>query len=176
MSGKSTNKNVENLKRIFVEKGCNSQEFLEEARKFFIYLQLRKMGLRDEDLEQDFLVRLIASMDYYDHDNANIATWAFSIGINRIRSYWHQQKKKQKEDSEVTENLALKVKYSWWQNSQTLQEYERLVPGGTSVQLLSLCQIEDHPITRHLLWELSASPSKRIGTLESSSTSQRLTR
>ncbi len=65
-----------------------------------IFVQLRYIGRKDEDVQHNVYVRILQSLEYYDAGQTNIGTWVFSIARNQCSSHNYYRKKRQRESEE----------------------------------------------------------------------------
>lgn len=149
------------LQQIYDEKGPNSPEFYEQVKRFLIFLQHKYMNHYDEDCLHDCYARLLESFEYWDSSKSNIVSWVHMVCRNRISSFCHTTKKRQKENGVLNEQMEGSFSLGNVESRDRINAYVSsfstmlFIPENEEV-LKCLSILEEHPLFQASLWEETA--------------------
>ena len=157
--------NLSEVIRVFNEHGPNSNEFVVHVTPYLRYLQGRLLGGVDEDFEQECLVRLLESFEYYDAEcGINLASWIFAVVRNKASSWRSKQRRRGREvATEIQEETVPEPEQEDY--GEIEEDMARWFFDGMrrlKVKLVTPSIVDDtyslgmeHPITRSVLWDFN---------------------
>jgi len=168
-SNKSVKKekySIKELQDIYDKYGPTSIQFFEQVKKLLIYLQHRYLNRYDLDCLHDCYVRLIESFQYWDPSRCNIVSWVHMVVRNRISSFCHSVKKKQKESGVLEDTIIDPYVYEGIHDRDKIRvfltSFNRITIEGNEDLSEVISTIPNHPITQGSLWEVWSCQKKPI--------------